>query len=142
MSAHPRLAAQVRDSLRLRVPRCDPGHISVRVDSSGTTIDVAYRLPDARVSRDHQTRLELSLNLQRRLLWIKHLEVAPHQQGHGLGQTLMRAAEGMAQELRLCRVQVYPLSGAIEFWTRAGYRPHPTIARVLMREVRPQSSSV
>jgi GNAT superfamily N-acetyltransferase len=75
---------------------------------------------------------------ERDVIWIRDLRVAKAFRCRGLGRQLVRAAESLGRELGVSEMLLLPLSHAVDFWHRMGYRAAPDMSRVLAKRLVPR----
>ena len=68
-------------------------------------------------------------------MWIGNLQVSAAHRLQGLGRELVRAAERIAAAMEMREINIFPLSGAVDFWQKMGYRKKPRTTRVLCKNV-------
>lgn len=108
------------------------GRDSLHTDSFGSELIVTYR-------RQHQPNRQTSIHsrfhLQAKQVWIGSLFVAEHYRLRGYGRQLVSAVENTAQQLEMSVIRVLPTPTSVDFWTKLGFLPDPSAARILNKSL-------
>ena len=102
-----------------------------RLDS----IRVAYASACSSGGPQDSTRIECQLCFDTGQMWIGTLHVSVGFRSKGLGRQLVTAVERIASAIGLRMVSGFPLQSSQRFWERMGYRTHPTMARVVTKDL-------
>ena len=81
------------------------------------------------------TFLECRFDFAASEMWIGRLQVSAIQRLQGLGRELVQVAEWTAAAMDMREINIFPLSGSVEFWQKMGYTRQPRMTRVLCKDV-------
>ncbi len=81
------------------------------------------------------TFLECRLDFNSSEMWIGQLQVSVAHRLQGLGGELVRVAERIAAGMEMREINIFPLSGSVDFWRKMGYTMKPRTTRVLCKHV-------
>jgi GNAT superfamily N-acetyltransferase len=136
MISVPRIKTAAKGSLRESVS-CYQEADKLDVDELLRMVRLSYVSAIASDSHEDFTGMQLTFHSDKNLMWIRNLRVASVSRSHGLGRQLVYAAERVAREVGVGRINLMPLTPARTFWEELGYTPHPRATRVLTKRLRP-----
>jgi len=136
MISVPRIKTAAKGSLRESVA-CYQEADRLDVDELLRTVQLSYVSGKASNSHEDFTGVQLTFHPDKNVMWIRDLRVASMSRSRGLGRQLVHAAEHLAREVGVRRINLMPLTPARTFWEKLGYAPHPRVTRVLTKRLRP-----
>ena len=98
-------------------------------------VRVSYAPSQASRGSPSATFLECRLDLDSSEMWIGHLQVAVARRWQGLGRELVGVAERIAAALEMREINIFPLSGSVDFWRKMRYIKKPQTPRVFCKHV-------
>ncbi len=98
-------------------------------------VSVFYACLRASRGSPDASSLECRFDFDAREMWISRLQVSVVNRSQGLGRELVQVAEVIAAATGMRVINIFPLSGSVDFWRKMGYTKRPRTTRVLCKNV-------